>query len=165
MPKDGARRFDWRSAALAGIAAGIVATAFQSGAWWIAAEPVTELLFRDARMTAAIVMGPRVLPPPSTFDASIFLVATLVHFALSIAYGLALCAALSLAGERLGRPERAVAGAAFGGVLYAVNMHGFTLVFPWFATVRGGITLATHAAFGAAVVIAYGAMRPRRRPE
>ncbi len=141
--------------------AGVVATAFQVGAWSVAAEPVTALLFRDARLTAAIIVGPRVLPPPSTFDASIFMVATLVHFALSIAYGTALCAMLSRSGERTGRLPRLIAGAAFGLGLYAVNLHGLTVVFPWFAVARGGITLATHAVFGASIVIAYEVWRPR----
>jgi hypothetical protein len=148
--------FHWPGAALAGIVAGVVATVFQVGCWGLAGQPPAALLFRDARLTAAIVMGPRVLPPPPTFDASIFVVATLVHFALSIAYGLVLCAVLSLAGEHLGRLWRLVAGAAFGVVLYAVNMHGATVAFPWFAVARGGITLATHAVFGMAVVVAYG---------
>ncbi len=94
--------FHWPDAALAGIVAGVVATVFQVGCWWLAGEPAVALLFRDARLTAAIVMGPRVLPPPSTFDASIFVVATLVHFALSIAYGLVLCAA-AVAGRRASR--------------------------------------------------------------
>lgn len=40
------------------------------------------------------------------------------------------------------------AGAAFGLCLYAVNMYGFTAVFPWFEGTRDGITVATHAAFG-----------------
>jgi hypothetical protein len=154
--------FHWPDAALAGIVAGVVATVFQVGCWWLAGEPAAALLFRDARLTAAIVMDPRVLPPPSSFDGSIFAVATLVHFALSIAYGLVLCAVLSLAGERLGRLWRLIAGAAFGLILYAVNMHGFTVAFPWFAVARGGITLTTHAVFGMAVVAAYGMWRTPR---
>ena len=119
------------------------------------------MLLRDARLTAALVIGPRALPPPSTFDASIFTVAALVHFALSIACGTALCAVLSLSGERPGRLPPLIAGVAFGLGLYAVNLHGLTVVFPWFAVARGGITLATHAVFGASIVIAYEVWRPR----
>ena len=148
--------FHWPRAALAGIVAGVVATVFQVGCWWLAGQPAVALLFRDARLTAAIVMGPRVLPPPPSFDASIFAAATLVHFALSMAYGLVLCAVLSLPDERLGPWWRLFVGAAFGLILYAVNMHGATVAFPWFAVARGGITVATHAVFGMVVVVAYG---------
>ena len=45
-------------------------------------------LFRDARLTAAILLGQGVLPPPSTFDTVIMLISALIHFALSIVYGL-----------------------------------------------------------------------------
>jgi hypothetical protein len=155
VSKRASPEFHWLDAALAGIVAGVLATVFQLGCWWLAGEPAVELLFRDARLTAAMVMGPRALPPPWTFDASIFGVATLAHFALSIAYGLVLSAMLSAAGARLGRLLRLVAGAAFGVALYAINMHGFTVMFPWFAPARGGITLATHAVFGIGVVFAY----------
>lgn len=148
---------DWRSAVLAGFAAGVVATAFQIALWWVSAASVPAILFRDARLTAAIVMGREVLPPPATFDATIMVVATLVHFALSIAYGLSLSAILSRLGARLGWPRCLLAGMAFGVALYAVNMYGFTLVFPWFAAARDWITLAAHAVFGAVVAIVYAA--------
>src|SRR3977135_4387947 len=85
----------WRSAVLAGIAAGVVATLVQIALWWAASEPLPAILFRDARLTAAIVIGRQALPPPATFDWSIMLVATLVHFSLSIAYGLTLSVIIS----------------------------------------------------------------------
>src|ERR1700681_300640 len=143
----------WRSAALAGIAAGVVATVAQIGLWWAASEPLPAMLFRDARLTAAIVIGRQVLPPPATFDWSIMLVATLVHFALSIAYGLTLSVFIS----RLSTPLSLLAGAAFGLFLYAINMYGFTFVFPWFAATRDGITAATHVVFGVVAAAVYKA--------
>jgi hypothetical protein len=141
----------WRSAALAGIAAGVVATVAQIALWWAASEPLPAILFRDARLTAAIVMGRQVLPPPATFDWSIMLVATLVHFALSIAYGLT----LSLLISRLSTPRSLLAGAAFGLFLYAINMYGFTFVFPWFAAARDWITATTHVVFGMVAAAVY----------
>jgi hypothetical protein len=143
----------WRSAALAGIAAGVVATVAQIALWWVSSEPLPAILFRDARLTAAIVMGRQVLPPPATFDASIMLVAILVHLALSIAYGLTLSVFIS----RLSTPLSLLAGAAFGVFLYAINMYGFTFVFPWFAEVRDWITAATHLVFGMVVAAVYKA--------
>jgi hypothetical protein len=154
--------FHWPSAALAGIAAGVAATLFQIALWFASSEPLPDILFRDARLTAAILMGRRVLPPPATFDGSVMLVATLVHFALSIAYGLGLSAMLSRLVTPLGLPRRLLVGAVFGLVLYAVNMHGFTLVFPWFSIARDWITAATHAVFGMVLAVAYNAACSRR---
>jgi hypothetical protein len=85
------------------------------------------------------------------------LVATLVHFALSIAYALTLSAFIS----RLSMPLSLVGGAAFGLLLYAINMYGFTFVFPWFAAARDWITAATHVVFGMAAAAAYKT-RPMR---
>jgi hypothetical protein len=149
----------WRSAVLAGIAAGVVATLVQIALWWAASEPLPTMLFRDARLTAAIVIGRQVLPPPATFDWSIMLVATLVHFSLSIAYGLTLSVIIS----RLGTSLSLLAGAAFGLFLYAINMYGFTFAFPWFAAVRDWITAATHLVFGVVASVAYKAGSGSRR--
>jgi hypothetical protein len=153
-------RIHWRSAALAGIAAGVVATLAQIAMWWVSSEPLPAILLRDARLTAAIIMGRDVLPPPATFDWSVMLIATLVHFALSIAYALALSVFIS----RLSTPLSLLAGAVFGLLLYAINMYGFTFVFPWFAVARDWITAATHVVFGivAAAVYKTWPTRPSR---
>jgi len=149
----------WRSAALAGIAAGVVATVAQVVLWWALSEPLPAILFRDARLTAAIVMGTGVLPPPATFDGSVMLIATLVHFALSIAYGLA----LSILIARMSTALALLAGAAFGACLYAINMYGFTLVFPWFVAARDWITAVTHVVFGVVAAVVYK-IRPLNPP-
>jgi hypothetical protein len=141
----------WRSAALAGIAAGVIATLVQIVLWWAASEPLPVMLFRDARLTAAIVIGRQVLPQPATFDWSIVLLATLVHFSLSIAYGLTLSVIIS----RLSTSLSLLVGAAFGLFLYAINMYGFTFAFPWFAAVRDWITAATHVVFGVVAAVVY----------
>ncbi len=147
----------WRSAALAGIASGIVATVAQIALWWAASQPLPAILFRDARLTAAIVMGREVLPPPATFAWSIMLVATLVHFALSIAYGLTLSVFIS----RLSTTLALGMGAAFGACLYAGNMYGFTFVFPWFAAARDWITAVTHVIFGLVLAAVYKSASPK----
>jgi hypothetical protein len=79
------------------------------------------------------------------------ILATLVHFALSVAYGLILSRLIS----RLRARASLLAGAAFGLCLYAVNMYGFTSVFPWFNASRDWITAATHVAFGMSGAGAY----------
>jgi hypothetical protein len=79
------------------------------------------------------------------------LVATLVHFALSIIYGLSVSWIIA----RLRAAPSLLVGAIFGLAVYAVNMYGFTTVFPWFEAARGWITIAAHLAFGIAAAGVY----------
>jgi hypothetical protein len=133
---------------VAGIGAGVIATAAQLALWWLAGTPVFETLYRDARLTAALVMGTEVLPPPSTARWDILWVATFIHFALSIAY--ALIPALLVGRLRAG--PALVAGAAYGLMIYLVNLYGLTVLFPWFVVARDWVTLLTHLVFGMALV-------------
>jgi len=82
------------------------------------------------------------------------LVATLVHFALSVAYGLILSRLIA----RLRTPSSLLVGAVFGVCLYVVNMHGFTIFFPWFDAARDWITVVAHVIFGATAAAAYKAL-------
>lgn len=146
-----------------GLGAGVLATVAQMVLWWLAAIPVLETLFRDARLTAALVMGPGVLPPPSTAQWDILLVATLIHFALSIAY--ALVPALLVA--RLPAGPAVIAGALYGLAIYVVNLHGLTALFPWFSVARDWVTLLTHLIFGMALAggcrLYYSALQNRNQ--
>ena len=81
---------NWSAVAYAGIAAGILSTLVQIALWLVFTDGLPAILFRDARFAAAIVMGRVALSLPETFDVELMLVATLVHFALSVAYGLIL---------------------------------------------------------------------------
>lgn len=163
-------RIDALAAAFAGVAAGIGSTAVQIVLWWIASVDVAAVLLRDARLTAAIVMGPAVLVPPVSFNLGfewkVMLLATVVHFLLSIAYGLLLAPWLT----GLGLRKALVAGAVFGALLYAVNMYGFTRIFPWFAATRDWITITAHISFGVVAAYAYkqwtrpGVVQPSRKP-
>lgn len=141
----------WPAAAGAGMVAGVVATVVQLLLWWAASYQPHAMLLRDARLAAAIVLGKGALPPPVSFEWHVMLVATLVHFALSAAYGL-LQAPLA---ARLSRRPGILAGAAFGLAIYVVNMYGFTTIFPWFEASRDWITAVTHAAFGATAMLTY----------
>ena len=140
---------DWRSAVYAGIAAGILSTVVQIALWAALTDALPAVLYRDARFAAAIVMGPRALPPPASFDWAVMSVATLVHLTLSLVYAFVLSALIA----RLRPPAALVAGAAFGLFVFGLNMYGFTTIFPWFEEDRDWITAAAHAAFG---VIAAG---------
>ena len=136
---------------LAGVLAGILATLAQMLLWMNFADDFPAMLWRDARLTAALVLGRSVLPPPFTFDAGVMLAATLVHFALSIAYA-ALLAAIC---ARLKPCTWIPAGVGFGVALYFVNLYGFTSIFPWFVQARGPAALIAHGVFGVAVVLFY----------
>jgi hypothetical protein len=144
-------RVDARAAVCAGVAAGILATALQIVLWAIFTDALPAILYRDSRFAAAIVLGPGVLPPPASFNAGIMLLAAVVHFALAIAYALML--AWLIADLRM--PTSLLAGAAFGLSVYALNMYGFTAVFPWFASSRDWITALTHLVFGMALAAVY----------
>ena len=135
----------------AGVAAGILATVVQIVLWAIFTDALPAILYRDSRFAAAIVLGPGVLPPPATFDKQIILIATLVHFTLSITYALMLAWLIADLRTR----TSLLAGAAFGLGLYAVNMYAFTAIFPWFASSRDWITTLTHLAFGMVLAAAY----------
>ena len=140
-------RIDPAMALVAGIGAGVIATLAQLALWWLADMPLPETLFRDARLTAALAMGTDVLPPPSTPQWDILLVATLIHFVLSVAYAL-IPAHLA---SRLRTGPALFAGALYGLAIYVVNLYGFTLLFPWFAMTRDWVTLAAHLVFGVAL--------------
>lgn len=153
-------RVDARAAVYAGVAAGVLATAVQIVLWLIFTDALPEILYRDSRFAAAIVLGRDVLPPPASFDVEIMLIAAAVHFALAVAYALLL--GWLIADLRL--RASLLAGAAFGLSAYALNMYGFTFVFPWFASSRDWITAATHLAFGIVLAGVYRvAVKPRVR--
>jgi hypothetical protein len=142
---------DARAAIYAGVAAGILATALQIVLWAIFTDAIPAILYRDSRFAAAIVLGPGVLPPPASFDPVIMMIAAVVHFALAIAYALLL--AWLIANLRM--RTSLVVGAAFGLSVYALNMYGFTAVFPWFASSRDWITTLTHLVFGMVLAAVY----------
>jgi hypothetical protein len=146
-----------RATVYAGIAAGVTSALGQMLLWLAFTDAFPEILLRDASLAAAIVLGPEVLPPPVIFDAKIILVATLIHFSLSIAYGFALAWVLGC----IPRASSVLTGALFGLALYAVNMYGFNALFPWFAQARDWITIAAHLIFGITAAAVYRRF-PRR---
>lgn len=135
----------------AGLVAGTMATLMQVLLWLAFTDTFPDILFRDARLTAALVLGISVLQPSSSIGISLIMTtATVIHFALSIAYA-ALLAALT---TRLETMKALWAGAAFGVALYVINLYGFTFIFPWFVQARDWITLIAHGVFGVSAVLA-----------
>jgi hypothetical protein len=127
--------------------------------WWLAGIPILETLLRDARLTAAIVTGTGVLPPmPLSWET--LMAATLVHFGLSVIYAIV----PALLSGRLNRLQALAVGAAYGMAIYAINLHGFTVILPCFAVTRDWVTLAAHAIFGITLSgwwLAYPPPRPK----
>lgn len=148
-------RIDPALVLLAGLGAGLIAALAQLALWWLAEMPLPETLFQDARLAAALVMGSAVLTPslpsPSIPQWDILLVATLIHFALSVFYALIV---VHLSG-RLRTGPALFAGALYGLAIYGVNLYGFTLLFPWFAVDRDWVTLVAHLVFGVALAGGY----------
>ena len=150
--------FDVRAAAAAGVVAGVVATIAQVALWALLTDALPAILYRDARFAAAVVLGRHVLPPPATIDLAVMLAATLVHFAVAIGWTLVLAVALA----RLPARFALAVGAAFGIAVYAIDLYGFTALFPWFAASRDAIAAAAHVVFGIAAAVSYVALARKR---
>lgn len=138
-----------RLAALAGIVAGTVATLAQLLFWWLASVPLPDVLYRDTRLAAAMVLPHGIIALDQLFQQPgllIWVAATVVHFVLSVVYA-ALFIAMAIR-LRIGAAALLPAGMAFGMLLYGINMYGFTFLMPWFFLVRDQITLAAHVVFG-----------------
>lgn len=132
----------------AGIGAGVAATLAQFACWWVAGMPLAETLVRDARMTAALVLGSGILGQTMPPAGMVLLVATPIHFILSLAYAWIPARFFT----RLGSGPAVLAGAAYGLALYGINMYGLTSCFPWFAVARDWPTVVAHVVFGMTVV-------------
>ena len=143
-------RIDVAAAVYAGIAAGIAATVVQVVLW--AALPT------HGRRSFS---GTRALPQRSSLAAASCRRRPVStggswrwrRWCISRWPSAGLVLATLIAGPRA--PKALITGAAFGLILYAVNMYGFTVIFPWFAASRDWITAAAHAAFGIAAAGAY----------
>lgn len=135
---------DWRAAAMAGVAAGVV---------FLLLDMLAMVLMGDSpwaptHMIAAIVMGDGAMAAPATFDIGIVVVALIVHFALAIAMGLILGLIIAPFHFDSSWGMASVVGAVFGLAVYVVNFYGMTQFFPWFAEARGWTTLFAHLVFG-----------------
>jgi hypothetical protein len=88
------------------------------------------------------------------------MVAMIIHFALSVVYGL-LGAWIV---HRFDLGVSLLVGAVYGFAIYVVNFLMIAPVFfPWFGMARGGISIFAHAMFGAVLTGSYILLRGRRR--
>lgn len=151
-----ASRLDARAAVWAGIVAGVV---FMVLEMVLVATVGGASPWGPPRMIGAIALGRGVLPPPATFDLGVFIVAMLVHFALSIV--LALVLGWIVSRWRLGLIASMAVGTLFGLAVYVINFYGFTALFPWFVNARTPITLFAHLVFGFVLGWTYHALAVR----
>lgn len=141
-------RIDLGMVMIAGLTAGTIATLVQVLLWWLFDVPLHETIFRDIRLTAALIMGIDILSPMHGMAWDIFFAAALIHTLLSVFYAL-------LPAYWVGKwppVTSTIAGAMYGLAIFLVNLYGFTILFPWFEVARDWITLLAHLAFGIALV-------------
>lgn len=147
---------DASAAILAALAAGSVVLL----AWLACSITIyDESPWKLPRMMAAMVVGPAALEPQEDLDIALVATGFALHFVLALAFGTLV--ALVVAGLREGAV--AWAGAALGAALYALDLHGMTAFFPWFAPLRTPDTLAAHVLFGIVAATAYRHLAPRSR--
>jgi uncharacterized membrane protein YagU involved in acid resistance len=148
---------DWRAAVWAGVIAGVV---------FMMAEMLMMMLFMGQspwgppRMIAAMFLGKNVLPPPASFDMGIMMTAMMIHFMLSIVYGLI----LGWIVHRLNSTSVWLIGGVFGLTIYFVNFYLIApAVFPWFTQAQNWVSLVSHLLFGLVLGGTYAGMR-RHKP-
>jgi hypothetical protein len=148
------RSTDWKAGVLAGIIAAIASDVVLTVGVLLRGESP----WLPSHLMAAMILGDDALPATLNFDSGIVAVASLIHFALAIGYGL-IGAWLF---DRLRYRAAAVAGAVFGLALYLVNYDLIApVLFPWLTQLRGVVGIVTHLVFGA--VLALSVVRLRRR--
>lgn len=153
------KTLNWNAAIWAGIVAGIL---------FMMLEMALVMMLKGQspwgppRMMAAMVMGQGVLPPPATFDFGIMMVAIMIHMMLSVILAVILGFIITKLGLSL--LASIVAGVIFGLAVYFVDFYVFTAWFPWFAMARGGITIFSHAMFGAVLGVVYRAIAGAPNP-
>lgn len=143
----------------AGVVAGVVSTLSQGLVWLLSGSPVAELFLRDARLTAALVLGRNIIDQSDRW-VLVLSCATIIHFVLSNVFSYAtisLTVGLTLV-------RAVLAGGFLGLLLYAINLHGFTEVFPWFVVARSWNTAVAHIVFGASAVWTYRNTTWQRNP-
>ena len=155
------RPIDWAAAAVAGFGAGAILMVLDL-LWSIAITG--EGPWAASRMIAAIVMGPEVLES-SEFSLSAVVVALLLHYAFGIVGGLVIAAISAPLGLDSKFGIALLTGAAFGVVLYVINFHGMTTVFPWFTQIRGWTTFLINLIFGISTALLYWKLERRGESE
>src|SRR5918999_4113605 len=113
------RYIDWKAGVYAGLIAGVVFLILEMSMVWLF---MGESPWAPPRMIAAMVLGKDVLPmpdKPATFSMGILVTAMVIHFVLSIIYGLVGAWLV----HRFDWPGALIIGAVFGLAIYIVNFY------------------------------------------
>jgi hypothetical protein len=144
-------RFKWVPAISAGVIGGAFFIGLQMLLIWVFQGKSP---YGPEHAIAAIALGwgyvPHPPPPPGVVWY-VFVVGLLIHFALSIFFGIILTWMID--GSKW--LNSLLIGVTFGFTLYFIDFYLFVRVFPWFAMSRGAITIATHTFYGLTVAIFY----------
>ena len=151
---------DWQTAAVAGFAASAILMVLEL--LWTAsvggAGP-----WATTRMIAAIALGQGVLQG-SGFDLGVVTVALLIHYLLGIFSGIVIGIVISGFDWEQSPAAMQAIGAVFGAVIYLVNFHLVTQLFPWVAEMRGWATFVGHLVFGMSATAMYWKLSRRLDP-
>lgn len=152
-----AREPDWAIGALAGFGAGgivmLVELAFAAA---MGADP-----WRVPRLIAAMALGPAVLQVGG-YSLAVLIAALAVHYVLGTFFGLVLAALMAPFRLDSSVVMAVVSGAVFGLLLYLFNFYVITSVLPWFAEMRGWVTVLGHVEFGVMAGLFYRMLERRR---
>lgn len=154
------RKPDWRAAVVAGLVAGAVLMVLDL-AWSVFLTGDSP--WRSSQMVAAILLGPEALEA-GDFSSLVVGVALVTHYLLGVAFALVL--GTVVAGFHFDDNPGMIEfiGAAFGMLLYLVNFHGLSQLFPWFAQWRGWSAFIAHMVFGMTAATIYWQFARRSEP-
>jgi hypothetical protein len=115
-------------------------------------------MWDPVRLSASIALGNQAMTASAPFTFDIFFVGMLVHYVVAIWYAVVLGMII-----RKMKPATAViVGAVFGLLIYLLNFHGLSGLYPWVANSRNWIFCVGHVAFGTAAAWIYSQLRRRQ---
>ncbi|AFT90036.1 hypothetical protein BUPH_08334 (plasmid) [Paraburkholderia phenoliruptrix BR3459a] len=148
---------EWPAALIDGCVAGAVFLVIELFAMRVAGQS----LWVPLRMIAAIPMGRDALQA-APFAPGVVAVALVTHFALSILFAVILAVIMAPFSLDSSVGLASLVGVVFGVLLYVINFHGMTYVFPWFADARGWVSFLNHIVFGLVAADTYLALEGRK---
>lgn len=107
------------------------------------------------RLIALLMAGPVTLTAPPSMVGGLLAPAIGMHAALSLVFGYVFCGIEDM----LSFPRALAASIVLGLLLYLFNFHVMTLIYPWFASIRGPATMLAHVLFGVTTVLAHKGFR------
>jgi hypothetical protein len=107
------------------------------------------------RLIASLAAGPITLSWPAGQIGGLIVDALAAHAALSVAYAIVLCRME----DEVSPPESIAVGALMGFAIYLVNFYLFSLIFPWFVSARGVVTIVAHLAYGVSTALTHRGLR------